>query len=90
MMPNRMTVNNALYWGFHEPLTVREYFVLRRIEGEVQAFDAQRFDVAHLIARKCVIADLEKRTLSLTEKGRDALDFYSSKDGSAFLQRVAE
>jgi hypothetical protein len=53
--------------------------VLRRIEKGHQEFFEDRFSVAYLISQECVAADMEKETLSITEKGRDALEFFAGE-----------
>lgn len=70
--------NNVVYW-MNDPLDAGEVIVLRRIKDGVQRFTSDRLSVAYLVARGCVSADLETRKLSVTNKGDDALDHYTSR-----------
>lgn len=73
-------MNNAFYWGFHERLEPGEVLMLRRIQNGTcplyPPLPEQRFAIAHLIAIDCVVADYEEETLTVTEKGEDAIAFY--------------
>jgi hypothetical protein len=69
-------MTNAAYWiqhDFDDALVA----LLRRIAEDVQLFDSDRLNTAYLIALGCVVADCEAKTLTITDKGRDALEFYS-------------
>jgi hypothetical protein len=69
-----MTVTNPIYW-MSLPEGSLNRWVLRNIADGVQRFDADQLDTAYLIAIDCVEADLEARTLTLTDKGREALEW---------------
>lgn len=53
--------------------------VLSRIERECQDFYDNRFAIAYLISLDCVIADLDNERLTITDKGRDALEFFGGE-----------
>jgi hypothetical protein len=53
--------------------------VLKRIKDGTQWFFNDRFEVAFLIALDCVKADLSNKTLAITEKGEDALQFFKEE-----------
>lgn len=72
------SLNNTVYW-MRDPLERGEVLVLRRIKRGTQPFTANRLSVAYLVARGCVSADLEARTLSVTDKGDDALAHYEDR-----------
>jgi hypothetical protein len=61
------------------PLYPQAVRVLRRIEGGRQKFHDDMFDVAYLVAREYVTADMDKLTLSLTDKGKGILEYYKEK-----------
>lgn len=69
---------NVAYWLSH-PLQPDDVRVLRRIRGGHQSFFANRLSVAYLISMECVAANLDARTLSVTDKGADAIDFYEER-----------
>jgi hypothetical protein len=52
--------------------------VLRRVRDGTQAFFRDRLEVAYLIARECVEADMEEHSLTITKKGLDALEFFDT------------
>jgi hypothetical protein len=76
------TCVDPLYWLSQHPA---DWFgddtiaVLRNIEGGYQDFCRDRLEVAFLIAKGCVKADCDKHTLTITDKGRDALAFYTNE-----------
>jgi hypothetical protein len=61
------------------PLLRDEVDVLKRIQARKQKFYDDKLNVAYLIARECISANLKKQTLSLTPKGLDALSFYRER-----------
>lgn len=71
-MPDRTEVSNTLHWVM-DPLDWETVNVLDRISHGIQSFHANPFEVAYLISRECVVADLDRRTLRITEKGKDGL-----------------
>ena len=74
-MPNRQELQNALHWAV-DPLDLDALQVLRAVDSEDHRWASDRFNEAYLIARGCIEADFDTRTLAVTEKGTDALDFY--------------
>ena len=70
-------IQNAVYW-MRDGLEEEFLRVLRRVRDGTQAFSRDRLEVAYLIARECVEADLEARSLKITEKGLDALEFFDT------------
>jgi hypothetical protein len=72
------SLNNTVYW-MRDPLEHGEVLILRRIKSGTQPFMMNRLSVAYLVARGCVLADLEARKLSVTDKGDDALDHFASR-----------
>ena len=68
---------NVAYW-ITNPVSPKALKVLRRIDVGHKQFNADKFEVALLIAEGMVKADLNKCTLSVTEKGHDALNFYKT------------
>ena len=69
------TTNNAAYW-IGDPLDDESLLVLMKISRGQQKPYNDVFDIAYLISRDCVEADLDKGTLTVTNKGRDALEFF--------------
>lgn len=71
-------MSNAAYWVQHD-LDEALVALLRRISEDCQAFDSDcdRLNTAYLIALGCVEADCDARKLNITDKGRDALEFFS-------------
>jgi len=67
---------NLAYW-LSDPLPDESVEVLRRVKDGVQGFFRDQLEVAYLIARECVEADLENHTLAITEKGEDALEYFA-------------
>lgn len=70
-----LTANNLAHWMAH-PLEGREILVLERIKEGSQPFDRDQFEVAYLIARECVEADMDERTLTITSKGEEGLEVF--------------
>lgn len=70
-----MADSNFGYWIAY-PLPDESVPVLRRVKNGEQRFYRDRFEVAYLISRDCVEADLEKKRLAITPKGEDALRFF--------------
>lgn len=69
---------NIAYWLMNQ-LSADYVKVLGRIERGTQGFYVDRFQIAYLIALDCVIADIDKELLTITDKGRDALEFFVSE-----------
>jgi len=69
---------DSIYWLMN-PLDPEDVRILRRIQAGTQPFRSDRFQVAYLIARRCVKADFTKWLLTLTPKGEDACRFYEEK-----------
>ena len=69
--------NNMVYWLLN-PLGASEARVLRRVaRGSITNASQTtrcRFDVAHLIARECLLYDEPTGRIAITEKGLDALE----------------
>lgn len=70
-----ISANNVAYWLCH-PLDPNYIRVLERVRDGVQPFHNNRFEVAYLISLECVEADCENKTLAITEKGEEAIEFY--------------
>lgn len=70
-------MRNLAYWLCH-PLDPKDVEILKRIQDKTQSYFRDRFEVAYLIARECVEADNEKQTLTITEKGEDALEYFDT------------
>ena len=74
-----VNASNAVYW-LRNPLERSTVQVLKRIKDGTQYFFNDRFDIAFLIALDCVKADCDNQTLAITEKGEDALQFFSEEE----------
>lgn len=61
------------------PLYPQAVRVLRHIGSGSQRFGDDMFDVAYLVSRECVTADMDQRKLNLTDKGKALLEFYKEK-----------
>lgn len=71
-------MSDVCYW-LTNPLAYDDTEVLERIQAGTQRFADDRLIVAYLIARECVRANLRRKTLKLTPKGKDALSFYAGR-----------
>ena len=58
------------------PLYPQAIRVLRRIGAGTQKFHDDQFDVAYLVAKEYVTANMDKLSLNLTEKGKGLLEYY--------------
>jgi len=74
-----MSIENAVYWS-RDPLDSGDIAVLRRIKAGKQRATLDRFSVAYLVARGCVSADYDPLTLTVTEKGDDALEYFAKEE----------
>ena len=70
-----ISANNVLYW-LKDPLNAKEWWILRRLADGIQPRD--RFHAALLIAIGCIAWDKDRR-LHLTNKGREAIEFFRSE-----------
>lgn len=70
--------NNVLYW-IQNKIDQDHLDILIRIKEGVQpwAMPSDRFGIAHMITLECVKPNFEERTLTLTPKGLDAIDFFT-------------
>ncbi len=66
---------NAIYWMMQD-LEPEYLQVLARVRDGIQPFAQNQFAIAYLISLECVRADLKKQQLSITEKGKDALEYF--------------
>ena len=66
--------HNLGYWICY-PLPEESVPILRRVKDGEQRFLKDRFEVAYLISRECVTADLKNKALAITPKGEDALEY---------------
>lgn len=72
-----MKVQDPVYW-LCNPLEDQYIKVLQRIQDGTQGFYQDRFEIAYLIAIECVKAEVETQVLSVTEKGKDAIAFFTT------------
>ncbi len=70
--------HNIGHW-VADPLEDDMLEVLRRVKAGSQQFTRDRFQVAYLISRECIEADLDNQTLKINTKGLDALDFFGDE-----------
>jgi len=73
------TPNNAVHW-ITDPLDDDSLALLRRLNDGLRLRDSDRFNTAYLIARGCLHVDLDEWKFSITDKGRDALEFYGDDE----------
>ena len=66
---------NFAHW-FYNPVDKDTVRVLKRIAAGTQSFYANPFEVAYLISQECVVPNKRHKTLKLTNKGKDALDYF--------------
>lgn len=76
------TPRNATHWML-DPLDGDVLALLRRMDDGGRLRNTDRLNLAYLVARECVGADLEATPMRfwITEKGHDALAFYSKHPG---------
>jgi hypothetical protein len=71
-----VSTNNLAYWLAH-PLTGREIRLLRAIDTGRHRWRSDTFYEAYLIALDCIAPDYETKSLRVTEKGREAIEFFA-------------
>lgn len=71
-------MSDSIYW-FTRPLEDNSVRVLRAIADDHPHRRLAPFEVAYLIARGCLAHNAKRDTVTLTEKGRDALAYYAPR-----------